>query len=583
MKVRGIWSVLVACAFTVTACVSSPPVPTTTPQGSATQSQTPTPGGRVVIGVPIEPVSFNPIIQPGDYAGVGLLYRGLQRTNPQTGTLEPDLAAQTVLSPDGLTVTYTLRDNLVWSDGVPFSGEDYKYTVMATLRSKKALRKGNFSNITGAADYQSGKTDDLSGISVSGKTITVKFAKPFCPGLELIGFTGISDGIIPQHSFIKDFDPKTTDLSKTIDDSPLNMAPPASMGPYKFQSYTQGVGTTHVRNDTFYGGKPYLDEVVYRVYPDATALKNALKTGEVMIASAGAIDREELSKVTELTEYKVPSLNWHFIAWNTTSEVAPFLADKSVRQALTYGLNVDAIVDKIFFGQAPRIYSMLPPNSWASDAGVSLNKYPYDTAKAKQLLEQAGAKMAPDGIYRWTNGQPMQLKIETNNTGTFGAERSAMLQFVAEQYRQIGIDVQQGPLAFQSYLDRLVQGRGSPDIGGIIASSTMSSVDPDYFYRFFHSSGAVAGGQNYASYKSPEVDRAFDAARNGPDCSAATRTQLYRSIDKQLNDDVPFTFLFTPGTSSYAQKSIQGYNPGTFRTLVSTADITNLESWWIKR
>jgi len=102
--------------------------------------------------------------------------------NAQNAGVRRALAQKFELSSDGLTLTYTLRDNLVWSNGDPFTGDDYKYTAEAVMRSKKTVRKSTFDNVDGAKDYGDGKTDSISGIQVSngGKTITI--IVPIGPG-----------------------------------------------------------------------------------------------------------------------------------------------------------------------------------------------------------------------------------------------------------------------------------------------------------------------------------------------------------------------------------------------------------------
>src|SRR6266542_6199342 len=258
---------------------------------SAAATEKPVPGGRLVEGQIGDPKTFQPVIATDSVSSNswGQVYVTLLRSNPQTGDLEANLAEKFDQSADGKTVTFTLRDGLVWSDGQPFTGDDYKYTVEAVARSKKTVRKSAFQDIDGAKDYGAGKTDSISGIQVSGKTITIKLDRTFCPAIAALGCAG-AGGILPSAKFKTVWDNKTTDVSKNIDDNPLNMAPPASMGPFAFKELRPGVQATLTRNEKYFLGAPNVDEYIVKIYADATAVKNALATGEVTYGRVEAKD-----------------------------------------------------------------------------------------------------------------------------------------------------------------------------------------------------------------------------------------------------------------------------------------------------
>jgi len=334
-----------ALVLVATACGQGPA--TTGEQASASASEQPVAGGRIVVGATGDPKTMQPVIS-ADTQSSGIwnwLYLGLTRANSKTGETEPNLAQKFELSSDGLTLTYTLRDNLVWSNGDPFTGDDYKYTAEAVMRSKKTVRKSTFDNVDGAKDYGDGKTDSISGIQVSngGKTITIKFTKVFCPATAAMGGAG-AGGILPSKQFKAQWDNKTTDTSKNIDDVAFNMNPPASMGPWVFKSFQPGVQVTFAKNDKYFRGAPLVDELVVKVYADTTAVKNALMTGEVTYAAVNPSDNDEVSKNDALKLYRFKTSAYDYIDWNAKAAKAPWLANVQVRQALSYGIDVPAIV-----------------------------------------------------------------------------------------------------------------------------------------------------------------------------------------------------------------------------------------------
>lgn len=555
--------VLVAASCTGTTAPS--------PSGSADAGK-PVAGGRIVAASVDDVKTLNPVLSsdvPSSNAWT-LIYLPLTRANPDNAQIEPFLAQKFELSPDGLTMTFTLRDGVVWSDGVPFTGDDYKYTAEAVMRSKRTVRKGTFENVVGAKDYADGKTDGISGITVGdgGKTIQIKFTQPFCPAVAQMGGAG-AGGMIPKHSFIKYWDNKTTDTSKNIDDNPYNMAPPASIGPFVFKEYVPGDRISFTRNDKYFAGAPLIDEFTIKVYANIDAIKSALEVGEVSFASVEGKDFEVLSKSPTLRGYRFGGLGLTYFGWNANNPKVPWLADKRFRQALSYGLNIDQLIEKVLFGFGKRVYGYSVPLFWSYDE-EGINRYPYDPAKAKQLIESTGAKMGPDGFYRWANGQTVSVKIE-GSSGSSVVEST--LQIAQDQYGKIGIKVDPQQVAFQTLTEKTRFGK--PDWEGFDLGFSYGS-DPDP-YGIWHSAQSHPTGFNRVGYKA--TDSLIEAQRNGPDCSVANRKKIIHQIDKQLNEDVPWTFLWAGDTLVVAQASLQGFDPKPF----STGSRWNLEKWWIKR
>jgi len=553
--------------------VSCSQVPTSTgtsPTPAASASEQPQAGGRVVAGATGDPKTMQPVISTDTQSSFvwGWFYLGLTRANYKTGETEPNLAEKFDISKDGLTLTYTLRDNLVWSDGSPFTGDDYKYTVEAVARSVKTVRKSTFQDIVGWADYRDGKTDSLAGITVSnnGKTIDIKFTKVFCPATAAMG--GAGGGILPSKYFKTVWDNKTTDTKTNIDDNALNMSPPASMGPFVFKDFKPGVQVTLARNDKYFRGAPLIDEFVVKNYADATAVKNALVTGEVSYYSVEAKDYDEVSKVDSLKGVRFKSSGYTYIGWNAKAAKAPWLANRDVRQALWYGINVNAIMQKILFGLGTQVYGHNPPTSWAYDPS-GLTQYNNDVAKAKSLLEKAGAKLGTDGVYRWTDGQPMKMRIETNQGNN---ARETILQFAQEQYKAIGIQIDPLLESFNALLERTDPGT---DYEGFIIGWSLGA-DPDP-YSIWHSSQQGKGQFNNVGYNSPAVDQALIDNRNGPDCTQTARKTALKKVDQNLNQDAPYTFLYAADVLFFANKQIQNADPNTY------SNTWNIEKWWFKK
>lgn len=578
---RRALTIIASLALVATAC--GPSGPTASDQQQTGQptaaAQQPVRGGRIVQGSISDIKTLNPVIATDTASSDvwGWIYIGLVRNNPDTGDLEGTLAEKFVTSPDGKVLTYTLRPNLVWSDGQPFTGEDFKYTVEAVARSKKTVRKSQVQDILGFKDYETGKTDSMAGIVVKdgGKTIEVTFEKVQCVAARNISGAG-AGGILPKHAFVSGWDNKTTDTTKTIDEHPLSMKPPASMGPFTFKEHLPGIQSTLVANDKYWKGRPNVDEFIVKVYADQIAVKAALLTGEVSFGGVQPADVEEVQTAGKeiLSMFRNKGVNnYTFIGWNQKAEKAPWLASKQVRQALWYGLDVKTIIDKTVLGYGHTVYAHIPQASaFYEDPGF--NKYPYDVAKAKQLLEQAGAKMGADGIYRWTDGKPLAMRIETNQGNKV---RESILEIATEQYKKIGIKIDPLLESFTALLDRTDCCK--TDFDGFIIGWSLG-LDPDSaMMGIWHSQNIKPQNFNNMQYNNPQLDKLAEQGRFGPDCSTGARKKAYTEIQKMLNDDAPYTFLYTADAIVFANKSIQKFEPKPF----STSSLYNIEQWFIKR
>ena len=575
---RRFVSVLGAVLLVATACGSQTPQGTQESAAPSGAAEKPVAGGRIVEGAISDIKTLQPVIST-DTASSGAwsnFYSGLLRSNPDTGDLEPGLAQKFEQSKDGLTVTYTLRDGLVWSDGVPFTMDDFKYTAEAVARSPKTVRKSTYQDVVGWKDYVDGKADEVTGIKVKdgGKTVEITLTKAFCPGLRSLS-SPAGGGILPKHSFVAGWDNKTTDTKKSIDDHPLNNAPPASMGPFVFKEWKPGIQVTMTRNDKYYRGAPLLDEYIIKVYADQVAVKAALLTGEVTFGSVQPADLDEVKQAGSeiLNFFRFPGVSsYNFISWNLQATKAPWLADKKVRQALTYGLDINSVVKNVVLGYGQQVFAHTPKASWAYPGDDQLNKYPFDAKKAKDLLESAGAKMGTDGVYRWTNGQPMQMRIETNQGNKV---RETILQIAQEQYKAIGVKIDPLLESFPALLDRSVP--QNLDHEGVILGWSLG-LEPD-MYSIWHSSQDGKDQFNWIHYKNADVDKAIEAGRNGPDCSTEARKKAYGTVNKQLNEDVPYTFLYTGDSLVFFNKAVKGIEPKVY----STGSGWNIEKWWFKR
>ncbi len=560
----GLAIIVVAAACQST---STPNASGTAGAGGSGSSANAAKGGRLIQGVATEITSLQPLLSADDSEIVwSNFYPRILQNNPDTGELGPGLAQSYDISSDGLTITFHMRPNVKWSDGVAFDGNDYKYTVEATVRAKKPIRKPSFNRIVGFQDYVDGKTDSMAGLTVSsdGLTVTVKLGSTLCTVARALASAG--GGVLPMHSFMKYFNNKSTDITQTIDTAPLNDAPPASVGPWVFKDWQKGVSVTMTRNDNYWKGAPLLEEYVVKLYSNAAAVKAALLTGEITIAPVEPTDVAEVTAGSQgklaINKQKIAT-NYNYIGWNEKAPKAPWLAVPEVRQALWYGLDVKTIIAKVILGNGSQMYTHVPQESWAYPAS-GISTYDYNVATAKSLLEKAGAKMGGDGIYRWTDGSVMQMRLESTQQG------APVMSVAQEQYKAIGIKIDTITESAQALFER--NDPTNFDHEGTLTGNSVSP-DPDGAYIFFNANQQGKAQFNWFHYVNADVTAKLESGRFGPDCSQATRKTLYQAVNKQINNDAVYTWLYSPVSIMFASTKLHNFGQKPYG--ISTSG----ESW----
>jgi peptide/nickel transport system substrate-binding protein len=526
----------------------------------AAATNQPKSGGRLVVGDASDIKTLNPILvaDPASEVVTSRIYAGLLSVDAKTGEVLPDLAEKYDFSSDGKTLTFQLRDALKFSDGSPLTGDDFTFSIMALLRSKKSTHKNNVDQIVGAREFVDGGASDISGISIDGNSITVNLVNSFCPALVQIGTLPI----IPKSVFSKYIDP--SDPSKNLDDAPENIAPPLGSGAFAFKEWLPNDHVTLVRNDNYWQ-KSNIDEWVHKTYSNHDAVIAALKAGEVDMTQLEAKDLPDLQSVNSLQVFKYPNLGYTYIGWNQMRGGKEFLQDKTVRQALAYGLNVQQVLDEALFGEGVKMVAQIPPMSWAYDP-AGLDSYDYSPSKAQQLLEDDGWTKGDDGVYA-KDGQRLAFSIVTN---TGNPIRETFVQAAAEQYRQIGVEVEPKTEPFDALVDRFTKSKdptygdqGGRDFDAIVIGWS-SGADPD-MYSIWDSNSTHTGESNAIQFKNPDLDKAIDDSRMH--CSVADRKDAFKRANQILNEEQPYDFGFAGNMLLGVSKKVQNLNPGPYARL----------------
>jgi peptide/nickel transport system substrate-binding protein len=349
-------------------------------------------GGTFTFGAAGAPKLFDPF-----YATDGETFRvarqmfeGLTTFKPGTAEPAPELAESWSPSSDGLTWNFKLKQNVKFHDGTPFNAEavcanfDRWYNQKGAGQSDAVSQYysdnfGGFSDGAKPSLYKSCSAKDANTAEVVLTSVTSKFP-------DILGLPSFS---MQSPTALKQYDADNVQAQGDSFVFPAYATEhPTGTGPFKFGTYDKANNTVElVRNDDYHGTKAKLDKVVFRIIPDETARKQALQSGDIDgYDYPAAADWEGLKKAGFNVAIR-PAFNVMYFGINQAGN--PKLQDLKVRQALAYAINRDQLVK-----------SQLPEGAKVADEFIpetvggytkDVTKYPYDLAKAKSLLAEAGA------------------------------------------------------------------------------------------------------------------------------------------------------------------------------------------------
>ncbi len=334
---------------------------------SASANASPHHGGvlHMVQATDIQPMAFFSQNNP-NFSAVRLMFNTLIAEDHKTLKPQPELATEWTLSPDGLKLSFTLRDGVKFQDGKPF-------TAAAVIGSIKTVLRPN---VASQMKHVAAQIKDMT--ATDDHHLTLTFAQPMSNVWDLFEMMPIVD-------------PDTVD--QMLAGKVFN-----GTGPFKMQDYKPGQGFTLVRNPSYWKqGEPYLDGVDVTVVRDSQSMVSSLRAGQSQLAlDVAPLDGKALAGDPDLELIKSDANDsTYYVGSNVT---VPLLSDKRVRQAIAYSIDRQRILQQVFGGVGTVTSLPWSPNSPAYDASM-VNHYNFDVAKAKQLLADAGATGASVNVY----------------------------------------------------------------------------------------------------------------------------------------------------------------------------------------
>lgn len=455
------------------------------------------------------------------------------------------------VTPDTLQLTFHLRRDLRWHDGAPTTADDVIFSF-ERLRDPKTASP--HSSRLRLYDPHAERLDSF----------TVRFRVRASPDF-LVPWMTLPPA--PKH-LMQDVPPAETGRS------PFGTTRIVGNGPFRFVRRVPGQEWVFEANPEYpraLGGRPYLDRLVFRVIPDASARLTEVFTGAADVSSIPFARAAEVDGTPGLRLHSFADGTWNYIGWNLR---LPLFRDPRVRRALTMALDRQAIADAVTHGHAEPGRSTVTPVHWAYDADDPELTLPHDPEGARRLMAEAGWRDRDgNGIVENAAGQPFRFVLKFASGYDEFREPAVIAQ---AQLRRIGVDVVLREVELNTLIHQVdgrldSRGERERDFQAVV----FGWVDGPFFKDdspYLHSR-AMNEPYGQAGYSNPRADLLMDSLRVTLDPDSARA--LWREYQRLLTREAPYTVLFYPHVLFAVRERLQGVEMDRRGFLVSAA------RWWI--
>lgn len=493
--------------------------PTQASDGTPAADETPEPagegGGVITVAITAPLQSLDPANHRDRVTETVLraMFDGLV-TRRQDGEIVPEIA-ESWEQIDDTTWEFKIRSGVTFHNGDPLTAEDVRFSL------ERVAMDGM---MDGETSPRQSLLPPIAEITApDDQTVRIVLESPVPEAILLSGL--VHNQIVPK-AYVEEVGGEGL------------AAKPIGAGPFKFVEGDVSDRIVLERYDDYYGGSPDMppvgpakaDGVVFRVIPELSSRLASLKAGDVHIVQNLNVDSARSLRTDPnivVKSYEGTRTTW--LAMNVTR---PPFDNKLVRQAMNYGLDVQSIIDEVLGGEAVRMTGAVPPFSQFYDD--SLQPYPYDPDKAKQLLEEAGV------------GTNFQFVLDAQEPDR------AVAEIIVQQYRQLGLDASVRIWEWPVLQEATLKGERQMLLGSW-GNSFRHPVD------LINPTLMTGGRGNYSQYSNPELDELLE---RGAVASKEEAAEIYKRVQQILYEDAPWVFLWVPNEVEAGSAALQNWEPG---------------------
>jgi peptide/nickel transport system substrate-binding protein len=491
--------------------------------GSVADDETkPSDGGTVFRRLPGDVSTMNPLLPTSHYDRWVSHYLFTPMVDFDVNLQPtPGLAKSWEISPDGKVFTFHLDPKATFDDGLPVRPSDVLFSLkkITDPATEAAQLAGHFQ-----------KVDWANTKAVDDHTVAIAFLEAYAPQMGFFNDLLVApEHVYSQGDFKADYNFKTV-----------------GNGPYKLVRRVAGKEILLERREDYWGVKPHLKNVLFKVITDDATAWNAVQRGDVdetQISSdawQSERTRPDLQRTLEFRRFY--TLNYNYIPWNLRD---PLLQDKRLRQALARCVDLRAVIDSLYHGTARAVIGHFAPDRWAYNPEVQ--PIEYNPAEAQRMLNSLGwLDTNGDGILD-KNGKPLHIEMLVVG-GNIASNPFA--QLFQSDLKKIGVDLAITPQDPTTFIKRILAGNYQ-------AAYLSWNLDPDPDpFEILHSSRTPPNGQNFVYYNSPVADKLIEDARKTFD--RKKRTEIYQRLQQVLADDQPYTWTVQVSTKWAINKRLKG-------------------------
>ncbi len=528
------------------------------------------------------PATFNPLVAEDATSSDAIqrLLSGLTRFDPVKDEVVPSLAESWEISEDGRSFTFHLRRGVRWSDGEPFTADDVIFTFDAIYDERYPNRmQMEFS--VGGEPFEVEKIDDY--------TVRITTAEIYAPFLLYIG-----TAILPKHKLYEAYENGTLLRAWTISTASRTPREIVGTGPFRIRSFRPAQRMIYEPNPHYWRADqegrrlPYVDFFIERFVQDQNATMVAFASGQ---SDHQAITPDQVAWIrrnAELHDYTVsdrgPSTSTSFIWFNqnpgSNENGTPFVephklkwfTDQRFRQAISYGIDRQGLIDGVIFGRGEPLWSSISPanRQWHNP---DVKQYPYDPERARELLEAAGFERRADGNLYDAEGNRVTFSIITNEDNRL---RANMATVFMENMKDLGIEVRLRLLDFSNFVNRIMESFNYE--AGLLGFT--GGRDPHGGMSIYSSGGRLhvwhPNQPEPATDWEARIDELMQMQLRTLD--EDERREYFNEVQRIMSEQMPLIYLITPNIYEGLRNRWNNIDPPNMGSL-----IWNLDEIWAEK